>query len=86
MDTNKEGIVFICNVCEREFIPLVLSGKCCDVDDKRRKVIQVTPAEQEIIDQITALKSREFINRQILNQIQELEVQLSRVRQQIKTK
>lgn len=80
MDANKEGVVFICNVCEREFVPLVLSGKCCGVDNKRRKVIVVTPEEQEIMDKITALKQRPFINRQILNEINDLERQLVQVR------
>jgi hypothetical protein len=85
MDANKEGIVFICNVCEREFVPLVLSGKCCGVDDKRRKVIVVTPEEQAIMDKINALRQRPFINRQILNEINELEVQLYRVRHKPQT-
>ena len=83
-DANKDGIVFICNVCEREFVPLVLSGKCCGVDNKRRKPVIVTPEEQEIMDKISALRKRPFINRQILNEITELEVQLTRVRQQNK--
>lgn len=83
-DANKEGIVFICNVCEREFVPLVLSGKCCGVDNKRRKEVIITPEEQEIMDKISALRKRPFINRQILNEINELEVQLSRVRRKPK--
>lgn len=80
-NANTQGIVFICNVCEREFIPILMSGTCCGVDNKRPKPVIVTPAEQEIMDKISALKGRPFINRQILNEINELEVQLSRVRQ-----
>ena len=83
-DGNTEGIVFICNVCEREFIPIVLSGRCCGVDNKRPKPIIVTQEEQELMDKITALKRRPFINRQILNEITALERDLYWLRQKIK--
>jgi hypothetical protein len=84
MDANKDGITFICNVCGREFVPIVLSGKCCGVDNKRPKEIVVTPAEKEILDKIDALKKRPFINRQILNDITALERDLYWLRQDLK--
>lgn len=76
-DGNTEGIVFICNVCEKEFIPVLLSGKCCGVDNKREKEIVVTEGERVIMDKIKELKGSRFINRQILNQIIDLERELS---------
>lgn len=85
-DGNTEGLVFICNVCEQEFVPVLLSGKCCGVDNKRPKPIIVTPEEQVIVDKIEALKNRPFINRQILNEITALERDLYWERQKRKQK
>lgn len=81
-DANKEGIVFICNVCGREFVPLVMSGKCCGVDDKRRKEITITPEAAEILDKIAELRGRAFINRQILAEIETLTRQLNSIKRQ----
>lgn len=78
-DANKEGIVFVCNVCGREFVPVILSGKCCGVEDKRRKVIEVTPEQQGVINKIEALKKQPFVNRKTLQEIQELEIILKRI-------
>lgn len=36
-DENKDADTYICNVCGREFTPILLSGKCCGVDNKRPK-------------------------------------------------
>lgn len=80
-DANTQLITFICNVCEREFVPLVLSGKCCGVDNKRVKPADPIPPEQQaVLDQIAELRGRPFISRQILEQIQALERQLSNLK------
>lgn len=76
-DGNTECQVYICNVCEKEFIPLVHSGKCCGVDNKRKKEVIYTEEQQKIINQINDLRKKPFINRQILEQIQQLERQLT---------
>jgi hypothetical protein len=75
-DANTNGTVYICNVCDREFVPIVHSGKCCGVDDKRKKIIELPPDQQEIQDKITAIRKKPFINRQDLEEIQKLERQL----------
>lgn len=34
---NINAVTYICNVCEREFTPILISGVCCGVDNKRVK-------------------------------------------------
>lgn len=85
-NANKEGKVFICNVCEREFVPVVLSGKCCGVDNKREKEIIVTTEEREIMNQIDQLRKQPFISRKNLEEIAALDIQLTRLRSTLKSK
>lgn len=84
-NANTESIVFICNVCGREFVPILLSGKCCGVDNKTKKEIIIPADEQKVIDAITALRSRQFISRQTLQQIEDLDRELFFLRQKKRT-
>lgn len=79
-DGNGNGTVYICNICEREFIPIVHSGQCCGVDNKRLKKIILTPEQQAITDQINAINKKPFINRLDLQQIQKLELELNKLK------
>lgn len=81
-NANSELQVYICNVCEKEFVPIVHSGTCCGVDNKRKKVIELTPEKQAIRDKINELRSKPFINKQILEQIQQLEREFINIKKQ----
>lgn len=72
-NANEKGTVFICNVCEREFVPLLLSGVCCGVDNKREKVIVYTEEQQAILDKIKAIRNKPFINRHDVEETANLE-------------
>lgn len=72
----NDGQVYICNMCNEEFTPLVTTGQCCGVDNKRLKVKIHTPEQQAIIDKINAIRKRAFINRKDIEEIQALEVEL----------
>jgi hypothetical protein len=72
-DANTDGTIYICNVCEHEFVPILHSGKCCGVDNKRKKIIELTPDKQRIQDKIMAIMGKPFINRQDLEEIKKLE-------------
>lgn len=76
---NKDCTVYICNVCEREFIPLLHSGKCCGVDNKRVKEIILTEAQLEIQSKIEAIRKKPFINRLDLQQIEQLQCEYNRL-------
>jgi len=78
-NANTTGTVYICNVCEQEFTPLVHSGICCGVDNKRVKEIIVSPEKQVIIDKIKAISGKPFINRKDLEEINRLEWELKRL-------
>lgn len=70
---NKKLTTFICNICEREFIPVVLSGKCsCGSSDKREKIIMISPAQQAIQVEMEAINRKPFINRQDLEKYEAL--------------
>ena len=84
-DENKNADSFICNICGREFIPILLSGICCGVDNKRLKPKPpVSEEEQEILDRIEVLKKSPFISNQILNDISKLETELRSLRRKNK--
>lgn len=72
-DANKNLAVYICNVCEREFVPVLHSGKCCGVDNKRLKEVVLTDKQKEIQTKINAIRSKHFINRVDLDEITKLE-------------
>lgn len=79
-DGNDNGIVYVCNVCGREFVPIVHSGKCCDVDNKHIKEIILTTEQQEVTDKIKAISAKPFISRQDLEVIQSLQYQLNNLK------
>lgn len=79
-NANTEGLVFICNVCEREFTPILLSGTCCGVDNKRPKEVVRSPEEQTILEDIQKIRTKEFICRKDLDAIAELQQQLYSLR------
>lgn len=79
-NANEQLTVYICNICQREFVPLTHSGICCGVDDKTPKVIVLTKEQQEIVDKIDSIKKKQFINRKDLSDIQELEYQLRKLK------
>jgi hypothetical protein len=74
---NKEGVIYICNVCNREFVPIVHSGVCCGVNDKRVKGFVFTDAQKELMDKIKAIKQKPFLNRFDLEEIQRFEREFS---------
>ena len=73
---NTNGTVYICNVCEKEFIPIVHSGTCCGVDNKRVKKVELSKEETSIHEKINAIKSKPFIIRQDILEIESLNRQL----------
>lgn len=79
-DANTNGTVYICNVCGKEFIPIVHSGKCCGFDNKRVKEIVLTADQQAIVDQIKTIRQKPFINRFDLENIQKFEIELKKLK------
>ena len=77
---NTEGTVYICNVCEREFTPIVHSGVCCGVDNKRIKVIVLSEEQAEIQKKINDIKNKEFISRQDIIEIESLNYQFNKLK------
>jgi len=76
---NTECTVYICNVCDREFIPLVHSGICCGVDNKRLKKIEYTDEQKIKMYAIKAIKQKPFINRNDLYEIEKLEREINQL-------
>lgn len=74
----NNGQVYICNVCNEEFVPVVTTGQCCGVDNKRLKIKIYTPEQQALIDKINEIRKRDFISRKDYEQMKALEVDLSR--------
>ncbi len=74
---NEKQQVFICNVCGREFMPVMLEGICCGVNNKRPKPERIpSPEEQALLVRIQVIRDKPFINLQDLHDIQKLEMEL----------